>query len=127
MIPCIKIWFDGARVRVPYSPWEVFLFVSHHRQTLNLICMRNTNIYKAKNQQEEKKTPKKVAAKKETATKSNLRKLTVYSKFQNHKYESKIVPEIRLCGEWLRELGFEDGEMVTVSTFPEMLIIKLVS
>lgn len=43
------------------------------------------------------------------------RKLTISSRYQPRAYrQSVIVPEIRLIGKWLEELGFKEGKQVKV-------------
>lgn len=54
------------------------------------------------------------------------RHLTVYSKHVPrawHQYA--IMPEIRLCGKWLLDAGFECGDEVTVRCFGNKLEITL--
>ena len=36
----------------------------------------------------------------------------------------KIVPELRLCGNWLEQAGFEPSEYVTVTVMNGLLIIR---
>ncbi|MET0636663.1 MAG: SymE family type I addiction module toxin [Chitinophagaceae bacterium] len=43
------------------------------------------------------------------------RTLSVYSKFRLNIYENKLVPEIRLCGNWLANLGFKEGDLLDVT------------
>ncbi len=38
-------------------------------------------------------------------------------------YGQKIVPELKLSGVWLEELGFKPGELVSITTREELLII----
>ncbi|WP_414693512.1 SymE family type I addiction module toxin [Pedobacter sp.] len=40
---------------------------------------------------------------------------------------SKNVPEIRLCGEWLKKLGFVQGRKVIITPMNELLIVRLES
>ncbi|MCE7064540.1 hypothetical protein [Dyadobacter sp. CY326] len=40
-------------------------------------------------------------------------------------YQYVVMPEIRLCGKWLLDLGFECGEEVTVKYFENKLEITL--
>lgn len=47
--------------------------------------------------------------------KSFERQLKVYEKYFSRSYnQSVVLPEIRLCGKWLQETGFECGQTVTV-------------
>lgn len=38
----------------------------------------------------------------------------------------KTIPEIKLCGKWLNDLGFTPAHYVTVTAEEKMLIIRLV-
>jgi toxic protein SymE len=53
------------------------------------------------------------------------RQLKVYSKYLPRTYRYAIMPEIRLCGKWLHEAGFECGDEVTVKCFGNKLEITL--
>lgn len=58
--------------------------------------------------------------------KKSDRKLKVVSKHQPRDYHQyAIVPEIRLCGKWLKESGFEEGMHVNVEVQNSRLIITL--
>ena len=48
--------------------------------------------------------------------------LTVYYHYQNNKQ----VPIIRLQGKWLRQLGFEPGDKITVVTRKGLLLVRLI-
>ena len=39
-------------------------------------------------------------------------------------HSNKIVPELKISGEWLKDLGFEAGQTVTITTNNRELIIK---
>ncbi|MCE7058775.1 SymE family type I addiction module toxin [Dyadobacter sp. CY343] len=53
------------------------------------------------------------------------RQLKIYSKFQQtSQWNSKFVPEIRLCGKWLKDMGFDYGQHITVRLEGERLIIE---
>jgi toxic protein SymE len=53
------------------------------------------------------------------------RHLKIYPKFQQtSRWKSKFVPEIRLCGKWLEDMGFDYGEHVTVRLEGDKLIIE---
>jgi toxic protein SymE len=55
------------------------------------------------------------------------RQLTVYSKYVPRAWQQYVVmPEIRLCGKWLLDAGFECGDEVTVSCLGDKLEIALV-
>ncbi|MEM9078750.1 MAG: SymE family type I addiction module toxin [Bacteroidota bacterium] len=57
----------------------------------------------------------------------SLRILKVYRKFQRRRWDHKVVPEIRLEGDWLKDLGFEIGETIEVQQEKHQLTIKLVN
>jgi len=60
--------------------------------------------------------------KRKTIRKADVRSLKIQPK---RRYNSrKDVPEIKLCGNWLQELGFEYGARVTITTMPNLLIIR---
>jgi toxic protein SymE len=42
------------------------------------------------------------------------RKLKVYPKHRVGNKHFKVVPEIRLCGQWLRDVGFKSGNFIEV-------------
>lgn len=45
----------------------------------------------------------------------SIRLLKVYYKFRMNLFNTKRVPEIRLCGNWLEDLGFKEGDDIVVS------------
>lgn len=54
------------------------------------------------------------------------RRLTVYRKYLPRAwYQYTLMPEIRLCGKWLQEAGFECGDEVTVKCLVNKLEITL--
>jgi hypothetical protein len=54
------------------------------------------------------------------------RQLTVYRKYVPRAwYRYAVMPEIRLCGKWLHEAGFECGDEVTVRCLRNKLEITL--
>lgn len=54
------------------------------------------------------------------------RRLTVYRKYLPRAwYQYALMPEIRLCGKWLQEAGFECGDEVTVKCTKHKLEITL--
>jgi len=56
----------------------------------------------------------------------NVKSLKIQLKIRFGKYrDSKDVPEIKLCGNWLSKLGFHHGRRVLVTTMNELLIIRL--
>ncbi len=62
--------------------------------------------------------------KRTTLRRPEVRSLKIQPKTRFNKYSHKDVPEIKLCGDWLRSLGFEQGERVTVTAMPKLLIIR---
>ncbi|MBL7839773.1 MAG: SymE family type I addiction module toxin [Cyclobacteriaceae bacterium] len=54
----------------------------------------------------------------------NVRSLKIQPKTRFNKYSQKNVPEIKLCGDWLQHLGFQLGARVTVTSMPNLLIIR---
>ena len=57
---------------------------------------------------------------------SRHRQLKVSSKYQDRMYNRYVLcPEIRLCGQWLEQLGFLRGRSVIVQPGPGCLVITL--
>ena len=57
---------------------------------------------------------------------SQLRKRKIYPKHQPREWgKHVIVPEIRLEGKWLRELGFEIGREIEIKQQKNKLTITL--
>lgn len=57
---------------------------------------------------------------------SKIRILKIHSKFRQLKWgNSTIVPEIRLEGKWLEQLGFEKGNEVLIEQKKNKLIITV--
>ncbi len=54
-----------------------------------------------------------------------FRKLKVHTKHQNRSWKNITVPEIRLEGKWLAELGFLAGEHVRIEQSKNKLVITL--
>jgi len=54
----------------------------------------------------------------------DVRSLKIQPKTRFNKYSQKDVPEIKLCGDWLQNLGFQLGARVTVTSMPNLLIIR---
>ena len=54
------------------------------------------------------------------------RSLKVQSKYKIEKSTQNIstVPELTLCGKWLRKVGFSEGDQVSVHTFKGLIIIQ---
>lgn len=56
---------------------------------------------------------------------SQFRKLKTYQKQQSRKWKYVAVPEIRLEGKWLKELGFEIGKEIKIKQQKNKLTITL--
>ncbi len=56
---------------------------------------------------------------------SRSRKLKIYQKYQPREWKYIPVPEIRLAGRWLKELGFEIGKDIDVKQQKNKLTITL--
>jgi toxic protein SymE len=57
--------------------------------------------------------------------KHKSRHLKIYSKLQRtSQWNAKFVPEIRLCGKWLEDMGFDFGDQITVRLENDRLIIE---
>ncbi len=54
-----------------------------------------------------------------------LRKLKIHSKFRIRRWDNTTVPEIRLEGRWLEEVGFKEGERVKIQVEQNKLTITL--
>lgn len=53
----------------------------------------------------------------------NQRQLKVYPKHRRNFRKDVIVPEIRLCGQWLKQAGFNSGKTVSVQIENNKLVI----
>ena len=58
-------------------------------------------------------------------TMKEFRKLKIHSKFRYRRWDNTTVPEIRLEGRWLEELGFKEGEQVQIEQEHNKLVITL--
>jgi len=57
---------------------------------------------------------------------SKVRILKIYSKFRYRRWGNNYsVPEIRLEGQWLEQLGFEQGNEVLIEQKKKKLIITV--
>ena len=56
---------------------------------------------------------------------SDFRKLKIHTKHQKRSWKDITVPEIRLEGKWLAELGFEEGEHVQIEQLKRKLVITM--
>ena len=63
--------------------------------------------------------------KKTVVRRPQVRSLTIQPRFRESVFASKHVPEIRLCGEGLKKLGFVQGRKVVITTMNELLIVRL--
>ena len=54
-----------------------------------------------------------------------FRKLKIHSKFRTRRWDNTTIPEIRLEGKWLEELGFKQGQIVIIEQEQNKLIITL--
>lgn len=53
-----------------------------------------------------------------------FRTLKIYKKHRTSRWKVTIVPEIRLEGKWLKELGFEEGNEIQIEQHQSKLIIR---
>lgn len=56
---------------------------------------------------------------------NRFRKLKIHSKFRARRWDNTTVPEIRIEGRWLEELGFKEGEQVQIEQQQNKLTITL--
>ena len=57
---------------------------------------------------------------------NSKRHLKVYHKVFIRAYKKMVFyPEIRLCGKWLREIGFESGKSITIEHTKHKIIITI--
>ena len=56
---------------------------------------------------------------------SKFRKLKIHTKHQARRYYAVTIPEIRLEGKWLDELGFKQGQTVLIQLENKKLIITV--
>lgn len=56
---------------------------------------------------------------------SQFRKLKIHSKHRSRRWDYTTVPEIRLEGRWLAELGFKEGDKVQIKQQRNKLTITL--
>jgi toxic protein SymE len=67
-----------------------------------------------------------VVAQEEKYQQSGKRQLKVYEKYISRSYHRHVVfPEIRLCGKWLQDMGFDCGQLVTVRHEKNRIIITV--
>jgi len=54
---------------------------------------------------------------------SSTRHLTVYASYRRNTNKFKVVPELRLKGQWLKNLGYAPGTRVQITHQGNQLII----
>jgi toxic protein SymE len=54
-----------------------------------------------------------------------VRRLKVYPKHRVGNRHFKVVPEIRLCGQWLRNVGFKSGNFIEVTSEMNKITITM--
>ena len=52
------------------------------------------------------------------------RQLKVYQQYRSLSSGTRIVPELRLTGLWIEQLGFKIGDKVNITTRDRLLIIE---
>ena len=55
------------------------------------------------------------------------RVLKIYTKTRFNKWDQSTVPEIRLCGEWLKDAGFKEGNKIEVEVGSGVMVLKLIN
>jgi toxic protein SymE len=62
---------------------------------------------------------------KQSGPQRGIRQLLVYYKHFYRGYRKNMVmfPEIRLCGKWLKDIGFTHGQAITITTERNKIII----
>ena len=53
------------------------------------------------------------------------RQLKIYPKHFARTYDNVVFPEIRLCGKWLKESGFNSGQAVKVCYEKNKIVITI--
>lgn len=53
------------------------------------------------------------------------RRLKIHTKFRTRTFDCTTIPEIRLEGKWLAELGFKQGQIVVIEQEPNKLTITI--
>lgn len=63
---------------------------------------------------------------KKSEVQTKTRNLKVYQKIRVYDHpNSKVIPEIRFCGEWLEKLGFTPQTRISIQTMNKQLIIQV--
>jgi len=52
------------------------------------------------------------------------RSLKIQPIYRFNRWSTSIVPEIKLCGKWLEQLGFEARSRVTIHASKELIVIR---
>ena len=63
--------------------------------------------------------------KKTVLRRPDVRSLKIQPKPRLNRFSTSTAPEIKLCGNWLEQLGFHYGKRVVITTMKELLIIRL--
>lgn len=53
-----------------------------------------------------------------------VKKVKLQPKYRQLTYSQKTVPELKISGVWLEDLGFKSGDTVNITTCEGTLIIK---
>ncbi|MCR6642004.1 MAG: type I toxin-antitoxin system SymE family toxin [Sporocytophaga sp.] len=51
--------------------------------------------------------------------------MKIHSKFRNRRWDNTTIPEIRLEGKWLEEVGFKQGQNINILIEENKLIITI--
>ena len=54
-----------------------------------------------------------------------IRSLKINKRYRNTQKGTKQVPEIKLCGIWLEQNGFEIGYRVSVVVMEKVIVVKV--
>ena len=54
-----------------------------------------------------------------------VRSLKIQPRCRLNQWSSNVVPEIKLCGNWLEKLGFSVEGRVTIHTSKDLIVIRL--
>ncbi|MDN5213868.1 SymE family type I addiction module toxin [Fulvivirgaceae bacterium BMA12] len=53
------------------------------------------------------------------------RSLKIQARHRYNQWSTSIVPEIKLCGNWLEKIGFTIDSRVTIHASKELIVIQL--
>jgi hypothetical protein len=62
---------------------------------------------------------------KKTSGRPEVRSLKIQPKIRDNRRGSTTVPELKLCGHWLTQLGFAADKRVNITTMNKLLIIRI--